>query len=77
MPSQLRPLSELRGYSLHARDGEIGRLKEALEQERDYLREEVQTSGRFGEIIGGDLTWINFLGGYFPLLGFILFFLLL
>ena len=31
---------------------EIERLKDALEQERDYLREEVQTTGRFGEIIG-------------------------
>lgn len=37
---------------LERRAKEIGRLKEALEQERDYLREEVQTSGRFGEIIG-------------------------
>jgi len=31
---------------------EIERLKDALEQERDYLREEVQLAGRFGEIIG-------------------------
>jgi PAS domain S-box-containing protein len=31
---------------------EIERLKDALEQERDYLREEVQSAGRFGEIIG-------------------------
>lgn len=31
---------------------EIGRLKEQLEQERDYLREEVNTSANFGEIIG-------------------------
>ena len=31
---------------------EIERLKDALEQERDYLREEVQSSGRFGAIIG-------------------------
>jgi PAS domain S-box-containing protein len=31
---------------------EIERLKDALEQERDYLREEVRASGRFGAIIG-------------------------
>ena len=31
---------------------EIERLKDALEQERDYLREEVRSTGRFGEIIG-------------------------
>ena len=37
---------------LERRAKEIERLKDALEQERDYLREEVRTSGRFGEIIG-------------------------
>jgi PAS domain S-box-containing protein len=37
---------------LERRAAEIERLKDALEQERDYLREEVQASGRFGEIIG-------------------------
>lgn len=37
---------------LERRAKEIERLKNALEQERDYLREEVRTSGRFGEIIG-------------------------
>lgn len=31
---------------------EIERLNEALERERDYLREEVRASGRFGHIIG-------------------------
>lgn len=37
---------------LERRAKEIERLKDALEQERDYLREEVRESGRFGEIIG-------------------------
>lgn len=37
---------------LQKRAREIERLKDALEQERDYLREEVQATGRFGEIIG-------------------------
>lgn len=37
---------------LQRRAKEIERLKDALEQERDYLREEVRESGRFGEIIG-------------------------
>ncbi len=37
---------------LERRAKEIERLKDALEQERDYLREEVRASGRFGEIIG-------------------------
>jgi len=37
---------------LQRRAKEIERLKDALEQERDYLREEVRTSGRFGDIIG-------------------------
>ncbi|MFW2388374.1 MAG: sigma-54 interaction domain-containing protein, partial [Polyangiales bacterium] len=37
---------------LERRATEIERLKEALEQERDYLREEVRASGRFGDIIG-------------------------
>lgn len=37
---------------LQRRANEIERLKDALEQERDYLREEVRTSGRFGDIIG-------------------------
>lgn len=37
---------------LELRAEEIARLKDALEQERDYLREEVRVSGRFGEIIG-------------------------
>lgn len=37
---------------LERRAEEIERLKDELEQERDYLREEVRTSGRFGEIIG-------------------------
>lgn len=37
---------------LERRAKEIERLKNALEQERDYLREEVRSSGRFGEIIG-------------------------
>jgi GAF domain-containing protein len=32
---------------------EIGRLRRALEQERDYLREEVREALSFGEIIGG------------------------
>jgi transcriptional regulator with GAF, ATPase, and Fis domain len=32
---------------------EIGRLRRALEQERDYLREEVREALAFGEIIGG------------------------
>ena len=32
--------------------GEIARLKEELERERDYLREEVQVSMNFGRIIG-------------------------
>lgn len=31
---------------------EIGRLKEQLEQERDYLRDEVNITSHFGEIIG-------------------------
>ena len=37
---------------LQRRANEIERLKDALEQERDYLREEVRTTGRFGDIIG-------------------------
>lgn len=37
---------------LERRAKEIERLNDALEQERDYLREEVRASGRFGEIIG-------------------------
>lgn len=37
---------------LQRRANEIERLREALKQERDYLREEVRTAGRFGEIIG-------------------------
>jgi PAS domain S-box-containing protein len=37
---------------LERRAHEIERLNDALEQERDYLREEVRASGRFGEIIG-------------------------
>jgi PAS domain S-box-containing protein len=37
---------------LERRAEEIERLKEALEAERDYLREEVEAVGRFGEIIG-------------------------
>ena len=37
---------------LELRAKEIERLKDELQQERDYLREEVQTWGRFGEIIG-------------------------
>jgi PAS domain S-box-containing protein len=32
--------------------GEIARLKEELERERDYLREEVQVSMNFGRIVG-------------------------
>jgi len=32
--------------------GEIKNLKEQLEQERDYLREEINVSANFGEIIG-------------------------
>ncbi|MCL4721677.1 MAG: sigma 54-interacting transcriptional regulator [Gammaproteobacteria bacterium] len=32
--------------------GEIARLKEQLERERDYLREEVQVSMNFGRIVG-------------------------
>ena len=31
---------------------EIKRLKEELEQERDYLRDELNVSSNFGEIIG-------------------------
>lgn len=34
MLDQLRPLSKLSGYSLHARDGEIGRMKEVLFDDR-------------------------------------------
>lgn len=37
---------------LERRADEIKRLNHALEQERDYLREEVRSSGRFGDIIG-------------------------
>ena len=37
---------------LERRAKEIERLNDALAQERDYLREEVRVSGRFGEIIG-------------------------
>jgi transcriptional regulator with GAF, ATPase, and Fis domain len=37
---------------LHAAYGEIARLKEELERERDYLREEVQISMNFGRIVG-------------------------
>lgn len=37
---------------LERRAKEIERLNDALEQERDYLREEVREAGRFGEIIG-------------------------
>ena len=33
--------------------GEIARLKEELERERDYLREEVRVSMNFGRIVGG------------------------
>jgi PAS domain S-box-containing protein len=33
--------------------GEIARLKEELEHERDYLREEVRVSMNFGRIVGG------------------------
>ncbi|MEO8224799.1 MAG: sigma 54-interacting transcriptional regulator, partial [Gammaproteobacteria bacterium] len=33
--------------------GEIARLKEELERERDYLREEVRVSMNFGKIVGG------------------------
>ncbi len=33
--------------------GEIARLKEELEHERDYLREEVSVSMNFGRIVGG------------------------
>jgi PAS domain S-box-containing protein len=33
--------------------GEIARLKEELERERDYLREEVNVSMNFGRIVGG------------------------
>lgn len=33
--------------------GEIERLKEELERERDYLREEVRVSMNFGHIVGG------------------------
>ncbi len=33
--------------------GEIARLKEELERERDYLREEVRISMNFGRIVGG------------------------
>ena len=35
---------------------EIKRLKEQLELERDYLREEIKGSSDFGEIIGGSLA---------------------
>ncbi len=37
---------------LRAAYGEIARLKEELERERDYLREEVQVSMNFGRIVG-------------------------
>ena len=37
MMSQLRPLSALQGYSLHARDGEIGRLREVFFDDRDWM----------------------------------------
>ena len=37
---------------LRAAYGEIARLKEELELERDYLREEVQVSMNFGRIVG-------------------------
>jgi len=33
--------------------GEIARLKEELERERDYLREEVRVSMNFGRVVGG------------------------
>jgi transcriptional regulator with GAF, ATPase, and Fis domain len=33
--------------------GEIARLKDELERERDYLREEVRVSMNFGRIVGG------------------------
>ncbi len=37
---------------LERRAAEIERLRKELEQERDYLREEVKASGQFGDIIG-------------------------
>jgi PAS domain S-box-containing protein len=37
---------------IRAAYGEIARLKEELERERDYLREEVQVSMNFGRIVG-------------------------
>jgi len=36
MPRQLRQLSKLSGYSLHAHDGEIGRLKEVFFDDRSW-----------------------------------------
>ncbi len=36
MMRQLRPLSELKAYSLHAQDGEIGRLKEVFFDDQDW-----------------------------------------
>jgi transcriptional regulator with GAF, ATPase, and Fis domain len=47
--------------SLREAYGEIARLKEELERERDYLREEVQVSMNFGRIIGDSPALVGML----------------